>query len=1050
MEEVLCIQKENCLDPSSGRFGSESSLQLGAIKNVEILNPYPNPRNVPTISAVIAEAMGIGTQSIDNPAEYTDDTWHWYRNCMSFVSNAFDGTITDMPTDTYNWKHISGPSFGIAEEFNRSGLLTVNLRIWKYTRGEPLGCIDPSDGGYLNYMVTKVEPLITKQSFSDNGKGFAVNDVLEYTPQNIFYEDIDGSIYNTVPLRVRVTEIYDSESPESPPENPSSQNSAGCQEDCPICEQSIAVIIGETTKCGPVNYPSMIENNLHGQVNNGAFSLGEGVNRVWFTMPNDVPINLGREEANIQEDSQGEYVDLRLQAEVLIQAATSGNQVTTGRYNAVEFSEEDLYSKCCGDSQPQTFECIEFRSRGGCFEGEESGGSAVDCNASMRVVAHWYYKYTFNNGTQSDLRPFNHIENGVAVSPVPEDYYPAAAGNSPNAMAMAYSSEKTYENGLHPASLFEGADIYRKLYYPDNVKSVEILLELKASNDEWGKEIYHPPPSGWNERDFGTQTRVSSLRWPWRPASIYTYGFKDSIFSVGKFSVSNTLRLPTVDWTTRIEGCSDAQVYAPLDYMQGGTYLCGDKNSPNWYECQYGGGGGDLIANETWRLNGVDGTSNGKPAWKGYVCAPELVGFPGCLPESDVELTLNTDDGRGLFQINWNDIPPPGNCQGGLKILWYVNGYLVSTGQLNDPYKAYDFLSCGLGKTKDLSIHMTNPEREYVVQCALVLNNGPYIAKKKVNFNWTTQNGDPYSYSKYTDWAVKRMVRYDYPIDINENIRAGDFYQIILAVASCTVKGNTGPGTPPDSDDNKTEPSASIEMIANGPTDVTIRGGSASVSFTAIANWDDGDYPPTPEPSLLTYGIINSNGGDREFNINRKTWTQTFTQPGRYNIGASFRKNYCPPNTTPTSTCAGKTSIFVKDSVIVNVEAEVISLPPTARVVSATYSNQENGCGLILNGEPVDIYQNIEITQGTGEYEWDEVTTTGGNYVKNASGTLLTQTIGRRITSNGQYGTTVVFLKNGSEVHRVGSGTGTWCAIARNSDNNPGNPVLPPGSANPQ
>ena len=549
-------------------------------------------------------------------------------------------------------------------------------------------------------------------------------------------------------------------------------------------------------------------------------------------------------------------------------------------------------------------------------------------------------------------------------------------------------------------------------------------MELKASNDEWSKSVYHPPPAGWDEDNFGTDLQVSSLRLPWRLASIYAYGPKDKIFSIGKFSISNTLQLPTVDWILSIDGCSDAQVYAPLDYQQGGTYLCGDKNSPNWYECKYSMSGKNSVANETWRLNGVDGTSNGGPAFYGYVCAPELVGFPDCLPETDVVLTANTQDGSGLFPINWNDITPVGTCQGGLKIMWYVDGRLVTDGQLNDPYKAYDFLSCG-EKTADLSRYMTDPDRAYQVRCFVVLNNGNYVAKKPVNFDWNTQNGDPYSYSQYTNWAVKRSVSGDYPININENIRAGDFYQIILSEAGCVVKGNSGSGQPPEPGVTPENPSADINVTVNGPSTVTLENGTATMEFTATVTYNDGNFVPTPEPSILVYG----RGDLFKFNATTLTWTETFTKPGTYSIPAKFRKNYCPPDTIPSSTCSGKSFIEVNDSVLVTVEQEVVSTKPTATVQPASYSLFDgNSCGLSISGNPVTVTMTISLTRGTGTYQWDNVQTTTGNWVLN--GSTLVQTIKRSIDSTGSFGTIVIFLKNGQEVHRESSGTESWCVNA--------------------
>ena len=166
-----------------------------------------------------------------------------------------------------------------------------------------------------------------------------------------------------------------------------------------------------------------------------------------------------------------------------------------------------------------------------------------------------------------------------------------------------------------------------------------------------------------------------------------------------------------------------------------------------------------------------------------------------------------------------------------------------------------------------------------------------------------------------------------------------------------------------------------------------------------------------------------------KFNATTLTWTETFTKPGTYSIPAKFRKNYCPPDTIPSSTCSGKSFIEVNDSVLVTVEQEVVSTKPTATVQPASYSLFDgNSCGLSISGNPVTVTMTISLTRGTGTYQWDNVQTTTGNWVLN--GSTLVQTIKRSIDSTGSFGTIVIFLKNGQEVHRESSGTESWCVNA--------------------
>lgn len=1125
LEEILCIQQQTC----TGKGSSITNVDRGKVTSYEILNPYPDPRLKNFINS--RDFAGFGEF---NPATVDGNNWNWYYDCVPRL-NLFDREGDLIPDEGFEAVTITGSGSG----FNPALQFSTFQNSTRGPDGDVTmtkGCRDSSND-FVQWYVGAKSKLQDIPGIFDQGDGYAVGDIVEFRAL-----DQDPE---TVPVRIRITQIQPS------------LITAQCGTECPICEQSIEVVISDTTECGPVDFPRMIENNAApgGLVNNGAFGIGGGTDIVWFTIPNDYPIILGKDQAKIKTDSRGnQYLDVRLWAEVLIQSAVVGDQLTSGRYNAVQFSGVDyssVISNCCGDNPPGagSFECNNFVSSGGCLEDNSENSLQVECNAEVRVVAHWYYKRTDANGAQdAGYIPFlNYNEDGVAVSQVPEDYYPVSAGNNPSAMFMSYDSEESYKNGLHKASLFRGGQIARKLYYPNDVKSVEIFLELKSSNDEWGKEIYHPPPRGWNERDFGTTTQVSSLRAPWLIQGQAAYGPKDRIFSVGKFGISDVLELPTVDWIARIDGCADAQVYAPLDYLQGGTYLCGDKNSPNWYQCEYSMFGKNSVANETWRLNGEDGTSNGGPAFYGEVCAPELVGFPDCLPKTDVVLKANTQDGSGLFTINWKDIPVPSECAQGLKLLWYIDGVCVTPGQSNDIFKPYKLLSCGPSEAEiDLSANMTNPNKSYEVECIIVLNNGLYVANKNVNFNWTTQNGDDYNYSDREDWAVKRSTRRQ-PININQDIRSGDFYQIIVSRAGCKVKGNDGPGEPPPYVAPPTNPSISIELSVNGPTTVELDNGQVTMEFTARIQYDQGGYYPSDAPNLFTYGIAVS----QEFTYNTEfTWTETFTNANTYEIPVQINKNFCPPGVGTTDECDGRIFVTAKATVLVTIEAE--SVPPTvtpqpaeystndedgcglsvngkdvtitqtilitqgtgkyewddvqvsaqgwnhydqgsklirtftinhatnddkvtggkvifyknnqevyseftgpmtycvnaisiptATAVAATYSREQNGCGLILDGVPVEIYQNIEITQGTGQYEWDEVTTTSGDYRRD--GTTLTQTITRSRTSNGQYGTTVIFLKDGSEVHREGSGANTWCTIVSNSsppesDPNPSNP----------
>lgn len=503
--------------------------------------------------------------------------------------------------------------------------------------------------------------------------------------------------------------------------------------------------------CGPILFPSMAESG--GTLpNNGQFTVGG------FKF-NDIDggslKNLTNQQAGItkRKTDGRDFIWLDLDACITIKPAVIDSEVTRGVDNAVGF---------------------------------DNTGSGVNCNEKMRVVAHWYYQFTYTNNTKSTINQLDDWTNWDTPNEskfiaVGENYYPTSAGNNPSAMSVMYANEVDWMAEKPKGSLYTGSS-RRPLILPSNVKEVEILLELKASNDKWGDPIYDSPPDGFNKDDFGITNRVNARR-------IYfstgiTDIIKDIQFTIGKFSLSQ-----------------------------------------------------------------------GNP----------------------------------------------------------------------------------------------DPDPEPVI-----------------------------------------------------------------------------------------EPSADIFVDdVGGIGTYTLESGSVQVVFTAfVSDVDDGTYLPTPEPTLISAYVVGGGGIKREYNSTEYSWTETFTEPGTYQIEASFRKNYCPPNTSVvTDNCIGKTFVLVKNSVIITVEDEIISTKPTATLLPEVYDGDftmEGGCAVGTVGSQVGVTLSIELSRGSGLYEWDDARATTGNW-NIRSGTIISQRVATARLGNfgGTYGTAIEFLKNGQVVHTAFTGNSSWCIKIR-------------------
>ena len=591
---------------------------------------------------------------------------------------------------------------------------------------------------------------------------------------------------------------------------------SSCDADCPVCEQTIKVVVGDTTECGPLSKPGMIEGGGPG-INSAAFTIG---NSEIINVPNTfaTKIPLDKVTINTDQNTQLKWVKFDAQAWVYLARKTIDGVYTKGVDNAVDFSgnEEDydrLYNECCPGNMT-TFECQGFVKSGKCGEYEDGtlqSGVLVDCDAKVRVVAKFWYQPTFVDGTTPSgplfpLTKFNN-ENGTLVPEqlVPDDYFQPAAGNSENAFILEYFGEEGTTSFF--LGDFTTAIPYDKVQVSDKkIRDMSIYCQIIASNDHFyvpgndpGKE-YHPPPAGFNEGDFGTDNTVSSPRPPWNIGT-QGPGPKDTIFFVGKYSIGEETNLPTVDWTAVMEGCEDAQIYD--QWTSQDELFCGEPGQPGSYSCKISGIG---QYQESW--TNYDGTTGGSIVfgcnpWKN---APDQSCVP---PRTDAQFSINTSDGSGIFDFDYGDETFPYGCDRGLRVLWYVNGRLRSNGDIVDQgtgtgglYDVSNALSCG-NRSFNGNTWMTDAETEYTVEAIIVMSNipptlspTPKVPHTYVNFDYSTANGDPFNYFDVSEWALKRGTSL-YPTEITRRpdgspLVEGDLWQVVLGSAVCTVKGNDG------------------------------------------------------------------------------------------------------------------------------------------------------------------------------------------------------------------------------------------------------------------
>jgi len=626
---------------------------------------------------------------------------------------------------------------------------------------------------------------------------------------------------------------------------------APCTSDCPVCEQTIQVFIGDTTECGPLKKPGLIEGTGPGN-NNATVEVGGTV--LGITTRNEAVI--ARDVAGIftrQLDGVKAF-PIKLEQWVSLASVTVQSETVEGKDAAVDFSGQDIsgtYQRCC-ESFEASFECYDLPP-GWCEDyeaGTIEGGIEIDCNAEVRVGATWWvvFKYKRDDGsTYTTSNQINFYSNWDTPDEeprilIPTDYWPIDAGNGANGLPMDYAGRV---GGL---SYYTGSGFtYLPIY--DNSIGYEIYIEINASNDHWwmggerGSE-YHPPPPGFNEGDFGTDRTVSSPRPPWNIGT-QGPGPKDQRFLVAKFKITDDVSLPTVDWTAVLEGCEDAQVYDRYDFWTNNGLTCGEPGQPGYYNCEISGLG---QYQESW-IN-YDGTTGGSLV---FGCDPwDNAPDPTCAPPlSSVVITLNTTDGSGLFGINYDGLPTTG-----LRVLWYLNGKLVSAPSSTDSFDVSNCLSCG-DKSFDFSGLVTDAETLYTVEAVILMNSStpnsgtPLVAYKDPR---DVPEEDRWKSSNY---ALQRG-SFTKPINVVDDIQEGEYWQVILGGASCTFQGNDG-SVGGKKLTGLQAPNFTIQSYDNGAPDENC----LTASDTECCDPRYADNNPTNRcEELILGGIINCCEGD--------------------------------------------------------------------------------------------------------------------------------------------------------------------------------------------
>ena len=297
---------------------------------------------------------------------------------------------------------------------------------------------------------------------------------------------------------------YDGTQPSPGPSGPPTGESpygAGCE--CPICEQSIQVVVLDTTECGLMGKPNQVEGGGAGPNNAIVNITSPKEGNFSFTDVSFNPTILPKDVLKDCSDGPGKCLNLEFDSWVYLTRKTLDTFTTLGNDAAIRIVDYDK--------------------------------NEVDCSETVFTQQSWFVKKKYKNGTSSGLQPLPIYLGGAQFDPYLNKYNPSAGSNT---QAMLYRNEEVGNSSKKTAFGF----IDDLSYDIETVKSVEIFLNITSTNDYFGNVQYNPPPAGYFARDFGTTTSVTSPRGA--VGASPGVSAQKGTFQVANFSVADIIDLP--------------------------------------------------------------------------------------------------------------------------------------------------------------------------------------------------------------------------------------------------------------------------------------------------------------------------------------------------------------------------------------------------------------------------------------------------------------------------------------------------------------------------
>ena len=535
------------------------------------------------------------------------------------------------------------------------------------------------------------------------------------------------------------------------PASPGTGYDPNCE--CPICEQTIIVRVLEESECGILGTPNQVEGGGDGP-NNARIQLyspSEGSKIISDTTFNPIVLN-----KDVLIDCDPEYVpgttpdqkciEMGTDTWVYLTRKTFDTFTTLGDDAAVKFNEE----------------------------GE------ADCEEKVFTQSTWYRQYFYKNGTKSAISFQPVYLGGAQYDSYLRRYNPTA---STATEALRYKGEVGISSKKGTIGFIDME------YDIETVEAVKLFVNIASTNDYFGNAIYHPPPPGFNERDFGTTTYVSSQRGSVGATS--NNPARKEIFEVAHFSIADKQDVPVFTGTAGI-ACPSGDVpfegkRLPPDLFEFccGGEIGGCQNYGVSFACQVACDGG-----------GCDVAPLAGPKQEVVICA------------------TNSDNNQ--FGIDWKDIP--GNERKQLLILWYMK----EPGQGPRLFNIGN-LSQGERCSPDVRRFLNKAESEYTLSYYIVASSDGSAAWRAIEYDAEGADG----YFDVISWKLDP--RYGTsgraPVEQSEDRKEGERWQTIMGYAACTFR------TGPDADG------------------LNIENPAGSISITNITN-PNGTFPSPGSPAI--------------------------------------------------------------------------------------------------------------------------------------------------------------------------------------------------------